>query len=188
METLGNELVAKNGTKVAPKYYCEKCDYTCCKVYNWKKHLDTSKHTQEIIGTNLVAKSSAKVAQNYCCEKCEKTFHTKAGLWKHNKKCKNTYINEANVSENDIVEPTDKELMMMVVQQNAMLIKENSEFKNIMMEVIKNGTHNTTHTNSHNKTFNLQFFLNETCKDAMNIMDFVDSLKLCTIIFEIPST
>jgi hypothetical protein len=48
----------------------------------------------------------------------------------------------------------------------------------MMMEVIKNGTHNTTHTNSHNKTFNLQLFLNETCKDAMNIMDFVDSIKL----------
>ena len=67
--------------------------------------------------------------------------------------------------------------------------KENSDFKtmlmeqsNMMMEVIKNGTHNTT-TNSHNKSFNLQFFLNETCKDAMNIMDFVDSIKiqLCDI-------
>jgi hypothetical protein len=69
-----------------------------------------------------------------------------------------------------------------------MLIKENSEFKsmmleqqNIMMEIVKNGTHNTTnntHTNSHNKAFNLNFFLNETCKDAMNIMDFVDSIKV----------
>jgi hypothetical protein len=65
-----------------------------------------------------------------------------------------------------------------------MLIKENSEMKNMMMEVIKNGTNhnnshnNTTHTNSHNKAFNLNFFLNETCKDAMNIMDFVDSIKL----------
>jgi hypothetical protein len=74
-----------------------------------------------------------------------------------------------------------------------LLIKENSELKNMMMsaqnqmmdtqtqmlEVIKTGTHNTTNnSNSHNKTFNLQFFLNETCKNAMNIMDFVDSLKL----------
>ena len=57
-----------------------------------------------------------------------------------------------------------------------LLIKENSELKNMMMEVIKNGTNNTT--NSHNKTFNLQVFLNETCKDAMNIMDFVDSIKI----------
>jgi hypothetical protein len=58
-------------------------------------------------------------------------------------------------------------------------VKQNSE----LLEVIKNGTHNTTNshnntTNSNNKTFNLQFFLNETCKDAMNIMDFVDSIKL----------
>jgi hypothetical protein len=66
----------------------------------------------------------------------------------------------------------------MLIKQNSELIKETSDFKNMMIEVIKNGTHNTTHTNSHNKTFNLQLFLNETCKDAMNIMDFVDSIKL----------
>jgi len=68
-----------------------------------------------------------------------------------------------------------------------MLIKENTEFKsmmmeqqNMMMKVIENGTNNTNiiHTNSHNKAFNLNFFLNETCKDAMNITDFVDSIKL----------
>jgi hypothetical protein len=64
----------------------------------------------------------------------------------------------------------DKDLIMMLVKQNSELL-----------EVIKNGTHNTTNshnTNSNNKTFNLQIFLNETCKDAMNIMDFVDSIKL----------
>jgi hypothetical protein len=62
-----------------------------------------------------------------------------------------------------------------------MLIKENSDLKTMMMKVLENGTHNTNShntTNSHNKAFNLQFFLNETCKDAMNIMDFVDSIKL----------
>jgi hypothetical protein len=66
------------------------------------------------------------------------------------------------------------------------LMKENSEFKQMvieqnkqMIEMSKNtGTYNTTHTNSHNKAFNLNFFLNETCKDAMNIMDFVDSIKI----------
>jgi hypothetical protein len=60
-----------------------------------------------------------------------------------------------------------------------MLIKDNSELKNMMMKVIENGTTTTNNNiNSHNKTFNLQFFLNETCKDAMNIMDFVESVKL----------
>jgi hypothetical protein len=81
-----------------------------------------------------------------------------------------------DVSHNFVI---DTELVMSILKQNADIMKENSELKNMMMEVIKTGTHNTTNnTNSHNKTFNLQFFLNETCKNAMNIMDFVDSLKL----------
>jgi hypothetical protein len=60
---------------------------------------------------------------------------------------------------------------IMVDQQNKMMDQQN-----IVLEIAKNGTNNTT--NSHNKSFNLQFFLNETCKDAMNIMDFIDSIKL----------
>ena len=75
-------------------------------------------------------------------------------------------------------DPSDKELIML-------LIKENTEMRNMMMKVIENGTHNTTnntttHTNSHNKAFNLNFFLNETCKNAMNITDFVDlNIRSC---------
>jgi hypothetical protein len=72
METLGNDLVAKSGKKVASEYYCEKCDYKCSKIYNWKKHLDTAKHAQEIIGNDSVAKSGKK-GQSYCCEKCKKS-------------------------------------------------------------------------------------------------------------------
>ena len=72
----------------------------------------------------------------------------------------------------------NKELRNLLLEQ----CKEKDEFKNMMMKVLENGTHNTTnntnHTNSHNKAFNLQFFLNETCKDAMNIMDFVESIQL----------
>ena len=68
----------------------------------------------------------------------------------------------------------------MILKQNAQLMEQN----NGLMEIVKNGTHNTinnntnNHTNSHNKAFNLNFFLNETCKNAMNITDFVDSIKL----------
>ena len=60
METLGNNLVAKSGKKVANNFYCEKCDYTCSKVYNWKKHLDTAKHTQETNGSILETESGKK--------------------------------------------------------------------------------------------------------------------------------
>ena len=112
----------------------------------------------------------------YSCDNCDKKFQTNAGLWKHKNKCDNINCYSDQVKNND--EPSDKDLIML-------LIKENSELKNMMMKVIENGTHNTTnnnntttHTNSHNKAFNLNFFLNETCKDAMNIMDFVDSVKI----------
>ena len=64
METLGNDLVANSGKKMANNYYCEKCDYTCSKVYNWKKHLDTAKHTMETFGNDFVAKSG-KNAEKY---------------------------------------------------------------------------------------------------------------------------
>jgi DNA-binding ferritin-like protein len=72
------------------------------------------------------------------------------------------------------------------VKQNSELIKEHADLKEIILEIVKNGitntnttnSHNTNTTNSHNKAFNLNFFLNETCKDAMNITDFVDSIKL----------
>ena len=99
-------------------------------------------------------------------------------MWYHLKKCKHSceqsIISQAEHADK---EPSDKELIMM-------LLKENSDMKKLVLEVcqkiqptiITNNT--TTHTNSHNKTFNLNVFLNETCKNAMNIMDFVDSLKL----------
>jgi hypothetical protein len=68
----------------------------------------------------------------------------------------------------------NKELKEILIEQH----KQNNELQNKVLEICKNGTHNITNTNSHNKSFNLNFFLNETCKDAMNIMDFVDSVKL----------
>ena len=112
---------------------------------------------------------------DYVC-KCGSTYKYMSGLSRHKKKCNVLQDKEPNLSDKES-ELSDKELIMM-------LIKENSELKNMMMKVIETGTNNntnsnnTTNTNSHNKAFNLNFFLNETCKDAMNIMDFVDSIKL----------
>ena len=184
METLGNNLVAKNGIIPIDKYYCELCDYKCSKKYNWNKHLLTSKHHVEASGSNLETESG-KIEQNNCCEICNKEFKTRSGLWKHNKTC-----NIAPTICADNKEQNDKDLIMMIINDNKELrnllieqCKEKDELKTMMLEVLKNGTtqnsnNTTTTTNSHNKAFNLQFFLNETCKDAMNITDFVDSIKL----------
>ena len=174
MATLSNNFVALNDNKT---YCCEICDYICYKKYNWNKHLSTMKHMNAINSNSKVAKNgkSGKKWQKelFTCENCGKEYNDRSGLWRHKKKCNNTP--EPTKENKDKEGPSDKELIMM-------LIKENSELKTMMMKVLENGTHNTTnhttHTNSHNKAFNLQFFLNETCKNAMNITDFVDSIKL----------
>ena len=151
--------------KSSENFVCESCDYVTCRKSQYERHLSTSKHKNTTNTTtnttNLVPKSS----ENYICE-CGKEYKHHSSLWSHKKKCNST--NDTDNNNNEIKEL--KELMKY-------LMKENSELKTMMFEVIKNGTHNNT-TNSHNKSFNLQFFLNETCKDAMNIMDFVDSIKI----------
>ena len=160
----------KNSKKLI-NYSCEVCDFNTSNKNDYNRHLQTKKHKIN----DFQCFSMENTQKNSFSCKCGKIYKDNSGLWRHKQKCN---YNEENIIEevNEIIntsEPTDKELIML-------LIKENNEFKNIMMKVLENGTHNTTttHTNSHNKSFNLQFFLNETCKDAMNIMDFVDSVKL----------
>jgi uncharacterized C2H2 Zn-finger protein len=114
------------------------------------------------------------------CENCDKEYQYRQNLWRHKKKCK---PNNFELTKNEQKDITDKEVIMMLIKDNSELKHMLVEQQNIMMKVIENGTHNTTnntttHTNSHNKAFNLNFFLNETCKNAMNITDFVNSIKL----------
>ena len=179
METLGNQ----NKPKTSQKYYCNLCDYSTSKKSNYDSHCYTVKHNKCLKGTVLETngnKNQPKTSTlNYQCKNCVKEFKNRSGLWKHNQICK--IENNKNYEK----ESTEKDLIVMLINDNKELrnlllgqCKEKDEYKNMVMEVLKNGTHNTTHTNSHNKAFNLNFFLNETCKDAMNIMDFVDSIKL----------
>ena len=153
--------------KKPTEYFCKLCDFYTCNKKDFARHNATDKHIS-------LTNPNEKTPKNpiFVCN-CGNVYKHSSSLCAHKKKCHLKYVTEPND------ESIDKDqLILMLIKQNSELIKETSEFKNMMMEVIKNGTHNTTHTNSHNKTFNLQFFLNETCKDAMNIMDFVDSIKL----------
>ena len=155
----------ENIQNMPPKFYCEDCDYTCSKKSCWSQHLMTSKH--------LKANSKLTEAnEKYSCEHCNIYFKHQSSYCRHKKKCKD---NSNSVTD---AESLDKDqLIIMLLKQNAELIKGQQD---MFMKVVENGTHNNNHntTNSHNKSFNLQFFLNETCKDAMNIMDFVDSIKI----------
>jgi hypothetical protein len=156
--------------KIAEKYECKKCNYICCKQSDYNKHILTLKHQKSQKLNNL----EQNVAENrqYTCKYCSKSYNARNSLWYHEQKCftKNELIESNNNSNNDVL-----------VEY---LLKENKEIKQMIIELAKkdsyNNCHNTTttHTNSHNKAFNLNFFLNETCKEAMNIGEFVDSLKI----------
>jgi hypothetical protein len=145
------------------KFYCDFCDYGCCKRSSWLQHLSTAKHDKAKVGLW----SANKI---YACEICGIVFKHQSSYCRHKKKCSHKKNESVNLT-NAIL---DKDLIVMLVKQNTEL-----------MDLLKNSStnqanHNTNslNNNSNNKTFNLQFFLNETCKDAMNIMDFVESIKL----------
>ena len=170
-------MASNNSQKIPEKYECCFCNYITVSKKDFNKHILSNKH-KRLVNASKMLENQNELSSNdnkmYFCN-CGKTYSHDSSYYRHKKKCNITIVTDTNVESFD----KDK-VILMLINQNAELIKETSEFKNIMMKVIENGTHNTTNntTNSHNKSFNLQFFLNETCKDAMNIMDFVDSIKL----------
>jgi hypothetical protein len=165
--------------KISYKFFCEKCNYKCSKNSEYIKHTLTNKH---YILHNPTSTKNNSIKPFMCV--CGKIYKHSSTLYAHKKKCSQKNINITD-SNNDTDFVFNKEFVISILKQNAelqsqMMEQHNQmlEQQNKMLEVIKNGTHNTTNTNSHNKTFNLQFFLNETCKNAMNITDFVNSIQL----------
>ena len=154
-------------------YSCLFCDYNTSRLSHYNRHILTPKHKKLEKSTdfNILSTKINKKSTDYKCE-CGKVYKERSGLWRHKKVC--TY-EEKEIQTNVI---SDKELIAMLIGEHKKLIQQNNE----MIEIIKCGTHNNTNnshnSNNNNKTFNLQFFLNETCKDAMNIMDFVESIQL----------
>jgi hypothetical protein len=183
METLGNFLVAKNGNKMANKYICDKCDYKCYKKYNWDKHLLTVKHTKETLDTEMETVEIAKWQKDMTCE-CGKSYKNKSGLWKHQKKCKKPEESTKTSEENITIEISESKKQENPQQMNESLliefIKQNQEFQKQLLEVMKEniGTHNNTTNNTTNNKFNLNIFLNEKCKDAFNITDFINGIDV----------
>jgi hypothetical protein len=151
-------------------FFCENCNYRTVRKFNYEEHLLSSKHQKSMV-SNQIQQNPAKTSSNkFVCQTCNKNYKDNSGLWRHKKKCP---IIENSENNQNIEQNIDKKDELINY-----LIKENQEFKNLILEIVKKDTITNNNNNSHNKTFNLNFFLNETCKDAMNIMDFVDSLKL----------
>ena len=189
-------------TKSSSVFRCDFCDYNTSKKYNLTKHLSSIKHLchEKVAKVAPGVGESIYAVRTYVCYKCNKQYRSRNGLWTHSKTCNQTnYIHTnsgGNGNGNGIGNgggtPSDTNIAYLtsmvieVVKNNAELQKQNAELQNKMIDIYKNTNqhittttgNNNNHHNAHNKTFNINFFLNEQCKDAMNMSDFVKNINV----------
>ena len=187
--------MATNFTSKNIKYFtCEICDFKCSKKGDYTRHLNTRKHVAATNGNIFYIKKTSHV-----CKVCNKEYLDRSGLWRHRKTCVGKNMNESeivdvmvneninetvneNINDNVVIEndkSIDKELLVKMLLKNQDVMEKMIE----MMPNIGNNSHNNT--NSHNTNhFNIQMFLNERCKNAMNIHDFIDSLPVTAETFD----
>ena len=160
-------------------FHCNECNYTTLKKNLFEKHQNSIKHIRNM--------NKEPIVNKHICDVCNKEYLNSSGLWKHKKICqvlesKPEVLETKTELTNELREPDMKPLML-TVEMFMDLMKQNKE----LIELVKTnagGTVNTNCNNNNNNQFNLQFFLNETCKNAMNIQDFVNSIQLTTQDFE----
>ena len=183
-------------------FFCEKCDIKTNNKKDFKRHTMTSKHLK-LIASDHLGDIGDIISQKNQCENCKKTYNSRNGLWKHKKTCLiSTPLPPPPPPQLVTIPPVqfiheENIIIKTLIDENKELINDNKDFKNLIIEMMKSNTdlqkqmldmcknsntnsNNTTinNKNSHNKTFNMQIFLNEHCKDAMNIKDFADSFQL----------
>ena len=174
----------QNPQKVQTKFSCIFCNYFTCNKKDYNKHLSTSKHKNNC----KISDFQQEIPKNPLNPKifdcvCGKVYKERSGLWKHKLKCdkqedKLLDIETVKQTQKDS-KFTDKELMLTI-------LKENSELKTMILDVCKtmassnnNSINNSNNNNNNNnKTFNIQVYLNEDCKDALNLSEFVSSIQL----------
>ena len=170
METVSTEIKQK----ISFRYYCEICDYGTCKKSNFNNHCESNKHIFNKLETNSTDIKPFLSSKKYHCDVCNKNYTDRSGLWKHKKIC--IYKKEKNDDNNyyEGINIKDKDALVLH------LLKQNGDLHNKIIEMSckSNITNNNNSHNTTNNAFNLNFFLNETCKDAMNISDFVSSIKM----------
>ena len=181
-------MATEKTQKNSLKYICTFCDFVSCNKNDYNRHISTVKHSRNKTATLSNTEKLKKEPNIFLCEICNKEYNDRTGLWRHKKTC---IINKADNNTTDIDNSESNKINSTIFDTTIVLdlVQKNQEFQKElfldlqkqMFEFMKDkiGNNNSTNIiNSHNKTFNLQVFLNETCKDAMNISDFVESVKL----------
>ena len=152
----------KNEQNEQSNFYCESCDYKCSSKYNFNRHLLTDKH-------KMIHCENEQI-NNFVCL-CGNKYKYSQGLSKHKLKClKYAPLQMQNQNQQQPIIDTG-----FVIE----LLKQNQELQKSLIELSKEKTvTNNSINNSNNKTFNIQLYLNEDCKDALNLSDFVSSIQL----------
>jgi hypothetical protein len=191
LATLSNQKILKS----VEYYKCDICNYSTSIKQNYEKHVSSQKHLQ--LTNTKVLKS---VNNTYQCSYCKKEYIDRTGLWRHKKVC--TMIDNNNINEDTKSLNNDPNMMILVLE----LVKQNLEFKELLVEqnkyiveqnkqnqnlqnqfieiakeksITNTNSHNTiNNTTNNNSNFNLNLFLNETCKNAMSINEFVEQIPL----------
>ena len=198
MSTSSTEFTQKSAKKQR-EYFCESCDYNSIRKNDFDRHLLSNKH-QNYAKINRInrmrnksanSKNEVSVDSSHHCQSCNKSFTCRSGLWRHNQKCKMTLSHEQDNQEesNDYDEQEQESEEYDLKNMFLQMMKQNEEFKQIMVEQTNKlldlannqsitNNNNINYNNTMNNKFNLTFFLNETCKDAMNIQEFIDYVKV----------
>ena len=174
---MDDKMDDKSCRKVAPKYHCEKCDYSTSKLSSWKKHIETKKHN----GLQMTTNSDEKLPKScYKCE-CGKKYKYRQGLHKHKIKC--TYHNEEEdcntLSNTNTAGCGGKDdLILKLLEQNGKLIEALQKGSGSGQSIDHGMGIHGNHNNQVQNNFNIQLYLNEDCKNAASIQDFAKQLKL----------
>uniref|UniRef100_A0A6C0DFG4 C2H2-type domain-containing protein n=1 Tax=viral metagenome TaxID=1070528 RepID=A0A6C0DFG4_9ZZZZ len=180
-------------------YNCEICQYITANKKDYSKHTRTAKHLKKVKLNTLNSLMPENPQLLFKCKKCNKEYKARNSLWYHEKKCNAEVLHEENnefVDEYDMENKENKEDTEMATTNEmdmqstiVELLKQNQEFQKQIIELMKENIGNTTNITNNNITqnnnkFNLNVFLNETCKDALNLSDFLESLILTLTDFE----
>ena len=173
METFFSQKSYKN-------YKCDKCDYITCYKKDFNKHLLTRKHKMETDGNHF----SQKI--KFQCEFCERIFQNRSGLWKHNKKCTVKISHHVQIEKQAVKEEINKidagminELIKQNKELQTLLVDQKGQIdeQKVLLDEIKNKQENIVINNTQNN-YNIQMFLKEKCKDAINLSEFIQSIKI----------
>ena len=174
-------MLTKKSPKISYKFFCEKCNYKCSKQSEYNKHLTTAKHKKL---TNLTEKSP-KISDEFKCTICEKQYKSRMGLWQHKKKCSQPEISIQETIEKPQAIP-DMNVFMDLLHQNQefkqLMVEQSNHIQDLQEKLVvavkTGGQHIENQTINNNQKFNLNFFLNEQCKDAINMSDFIENMEL----------